>query len=323
MPKDRPIHEFVCHLRGIKCGQICELFRSAFTEWLDDKAPRLGAALAFYTALSLAPLLVVVLAIAGLFYGQKAVEGQLVWQMQDMIGVEGAKAIQALISAAHKPASGIIATILGLLTLFFGASSAFAELSDALNTIWHVPVNPRQSGVASLFELIKRRTVSFLMVLCVGFLLLVTLFMSAWITAAETFFGEFLPIPGPLLQLVNFLISFLVITALFALIFKVLPDVRLKWGDVAIGAALTALLFSIGKFLIGLYLGATTIASSYGAAGSFLIVLLWVYYSAQVFFFGAEFTKIYTQRFGSHFRARLELQPERQTNEDSLVIAGH
>lgn len=322
MPQERQVREFLRQLHGIRCGGCWNLFRSAITEWVDDKAPRLGAALAFYTALSLAPLLVVVLAIAGLAYGHKAVEGQLVWQMQDMIGVEGAKAIQALISAAHRPTSGIIATVVGLLTLFFGASSAFAELSDALNTIWRVPVNPRQSGVASLFEMIKRRTVSFLMVLGVGLLLLVTLCTAAWITAAETFFGDLLPMPGFLLQAVNFVISFLVITMLFALIFKVLPDVRLKWSDVAIGAAITALLFSVGKFLIGVYLGTTTIASSYGAAGSFLIVLLWVYYSAQVFFLGAEFTKIYTKRYGSHFRASLEIQPECTTNETNLVIAG-
>lgn len=323
MVQERPVHDFVLQLHGMGCRQCWDLLRSAFTEWVDDKAPRLGAALAFYTALSLAPLLVVVLAIAGLAYGQKAVEGQLVWQIQDMVGVEGAKAIQALISAAHRPSSGVIATILGLLTLFFGASSAFAELSDALNTIWRIPVNPRQSGVASLFDMVKRRTVSFLMVLGVGLLLLLTLFASAGITAVETFFGDVLPMPGPFLQIVNFLISFMVIAILFALIYKVLPDVRLKWSDVAIGAAITSLLFSVGKFLIGLYLGTTTIASSYGAAGSFLIVLLWVYYSAQVFFLGAEFTKIYTRRFGSHFRAKLQVQPEQNAGQRNLVIAGH
>jgi membrane protein len=246
------------------------------------------------------------------------VRGQLVWQIQGLLGTDGAKAIQALILAAHRPASGIIATVLGLITLFFGASSAFVELSDALNTIWHVPVSKRQSGVASLFDMIKRRAVSFVMVLGVGFLLLVSLFVAAWIAAAESFFRGVLPMPGPLLELVNFLIGFVVIAFLFAVVYKVLPDVRLKWSDVAIGAGITALLFSIGKFLIGLYLGKTSIASSYGAAGSFLIVLLWVYYSAQVFFLGAEFTKIYTLRFGSLFKARLELHPER--NEQVLIL---
>ncbi len=318
MRGDSPLKDLLCQLRALRCGECWDIANMAFTEWLNDKAPRLGAALAFYTALSLAPLLVVVLAVAGLAYGQQAVRGQLVWQIQDFVGKDGARAIQALISAAHRPASGIIATILGLITLFFGASSAFAELSDALNTIWHVPVARRQSGLASVFDMIKRRTVSFIMVLGVGFLLLVSLFVAAWIAATESFFRDLLPMPGLLLELINFLIGFLVIAFLFAVVYKVLPDVRLKWSDVAIGAAITALLFSIGKFLIGLYLGRSTIASSYGAAGSFLIVLLWVYYSAQVFFLGAEFTKIYTLRFGSLFKAKLELQPER--SEPSLIV---
>jgi membrane protein len=320
MSEERPAREILRHLHVIRCNQCWDLVRTAFSEWMDDKAPRLGAALAFYTALSLAPLLVVVLAIAGLAYGQKAVQGQLVWQIQDLVGIDGAKAIQALISAAHRPTSGIIARILGLSTLFFGASSAFVELSDALNTIWRVPMSARRSGIGSVFEIIKRRAVSFVMVLGVGFFLLTSLFVATWIAAAENFFRDVLPMPGAVLDIANFFISFLVITFLFAVIYKVLPDVRLEWSDVAIGAAITSLLFSIGKFLIGLYLGKTSIASSYGAAGSFLIVLLWVYYSAQVFFMGAEFTKIYTQRFGSQFRAKLELQPERV--EPDLVVAG-
>ena len=168
--------------------------------------------------------------------------------------------------------------------------------------------------------MIKRRTVSFVMVLGVGFFLLTSLFVATWIAATENFFRDLLPMPAAVLEATNFLISFLVITFLFAVIYKVLPDVRLEWSDVAFGAAITSLFFTIGKFLIGLYLGKTSIAPSYGAAGSFLIVLLWVYYSAQVFFLGAEFTKIYTQRFGSQFRARLELQPERV--ESDLVVAG-
>lgn len=327
MPDERQvkaiIHQLREQLHGITCNQCYELIRSSFTAWADDKAPRLGAALAFYTALSLAPLLVVVLAVAGIAYGQQAVQGRLVWQIRDLVGVEGAKAIQSVISAAHRPASGTIATTVGLLTLFFGASSAFVELSDALNTIWRVPVSARMSGLASLFGMIKMRTLAFAMVLGVGVLLLLLLFISTWIAAAEKFFSEVLPVPGPLLEMVNFIMSFVVITVLFAVIFKVLPGVRLKWSDVAIGAAITSLLFSLGKLLIGWYLGTTTIASSYGAAGSFLIVLLWVYYSAQVFFLGAEFTKIYTQQFGSHFRARLELQPEHRLYQTDLVISGH
>ncbi len=309
-----PVKDLLFQLRALQCGQCWEIVNTAFSEWINDKAPRLGAALAFYTALSLAPLLVVVLAVAGIAYGQQAVRGQLEWQIQDFVGQDGAKAIQALISAAHKPASGIIATVLGLITLFFGASSAFVELSDALNTIWHVPVTKRRSGIASIFDMIKRRAVSFLMVLGVGFMLVVSLFVAAWIAATERFFHDLIPMPGLIVELVNFATGFVVIAFLFAVVYKVLPDVRLKWSDVAIGAAITALLFSLGKFFIGLYLGKTSIATSYGAAGSFFMVLLWVYYSAQVFFLGAEFTKIYTLRFGSLFKAKLELQPERSAS---------
>ena len=322
MEKQPQVREIVRQLHTTPWRQIWKLFRLAFGAWLDDKAPRLGAALAFYTALSLAPLLIVVLAIAGLAYGQQAAEGRLVWQIQDLVGEQGAKAIQAVISAAHKRASGIIATMVGLVTLFFGASSAFVELTDALNTIWRVQGDPRQSGIASLFSMIKMRTLAFVMVLGAGFLLLMLVFVSTWIAAVEKFFRELLPMPPSVLDGVNFLLSFFVMTVIFAVIYKALPNVRLKWSDVAIGAAITSLLFSIGKYLIGLYLGTTTIASSYGAAGSFLIVLVWVYYSAQVFFLGAEFTKVYTQLYGSHFRARLELHPECQT-EPELLLTEH
>ena|SRR5579884_107532 len=318
--EERRIHEFVCELHAIHFKQWREVVQSAMSEWVDDKAPRLGAALAFYSALSLAPLLMVVLAVAGLAYGKQAAEGRLVWQIRDMVGGEGAKAIQAVISAAHKPASGIIATTVGLATLFFSASSAFVELTDALNTIWRVPVSARQSNIASLFAIIKNRGLAFVMVLGAGFLLLSLLIVSTWITAVETFFRDLLPMPAGALDAVNLLLSFLVMTFIFAMIYKVLPDVRLQWGDVAVGAAITSLLFTIGKYLIGLYLRTSTVASSYGAAGSFLVVLLWVYYSAQVFFLGAEFTKVYTRQYGSHFRAKLQLQAEHQAKQPELVI---
>jgi membrane protein len=321
-PPNGSIVDLLRQLRILKFRQCWNLIEESFSEWVNDKVPRLGAALAFYTALSVAPLLVVVLATAGLFYGRAAIQGEIVWQIQDLVGPEGAKVIQALISsAAHRPTSGIIATILGLVALLFGASSAFAELQDALNTIWQVPFESRQSKIAGLFGIVKRRVLSFVLVLSIGFLLLVSLFVGAWITAAETFVGSLLPLPGPVLHIINLLLSFVVITFLFAVVYKVLPDVRLKWSDVAIGASITSLLFSIGKLPIGLYLGKTTIESSYGAAGSFLILLLWVYYSAQVFFLGAEFTKIYTQRFGSQFRAKLELQPERLERQAIVDLA--
>ena len=311
MESGRPAKEMLRQVLALQWQHWAGLIREVFAEWMEDKAPRLGAALAFYTALSLAPLLVVVLAVAGMVYGQRAAEGQLVWQIQDTVGPEGAKAIQALISTAHKPASGAIATTLGLMALFFGASSAVVELIDDLNTIWNVPVDPRKSNVYAIFSMIKRRAFSFGIVLAIGFFLVVSLFVTTALEATENFFRSSLPMPGYALEIVNFLVSFLAATFLFAAVYKVLPNVRLKWSDVAIGAAVTSLLFTIGKFLIGLYLGRTTIASSYGAAGSFLMILVWVYYSAQVFFLGAEFTKIYTLRHGSRFRAKLELVPER------------
>lgn len=291
--------------------QIAGLVKNTFAAWSEDNVPRLGASLAYYSALSLAPLLLVVVAVAGLAFGKQAVQGEIVWQIKDMVGEQGAKVIQDLIQAAHKPSSGIVATIIGLLTLFFGASSVVMELSDALNTIWHVPKDPKQTGLTSMFRYMKQRFVSFAMVLGVGFLLLVSLIVNAALSAAGKFFNELLPVPEYVLHATNIIISFLVITFLFGLIYKVLPDVRLKWSDVAVGAAVTSLLFTLGKFLLGLYLGKSTIASAYGAAGSFIIVLVWVYYSAQIFFLGAEFTRIYSHQFGSRFTTQLQMTPEK------------
>lgn len=291
--------------------QVLGLIKNTFAAWNEDNVPRLGASLAYYTALSLAPLLLVVVAVAGLAFGKQAVQGELVWQIKDMVGEQGAKVIQDLIQAAHKQSSGIVATIIGLVTLFFGASSVVMELSDALNTIWHVPRNANQTGLTSMFRYMKQRFVSFAMVLGVGFLLLVSLLVNAALSAAGRFFDQLLPVPEYVLHAVNLTLSFLVITFLFALIYKVLPDVRLKWSDVAVGAAVTSLLFTLGKFLLGLYLGKSTIASAYGAAGSFIIVLVWVYYSAQIFFLGAEFTRIYSLQFGSRFTTQLEVTPEK------------
>jgi len=301
-------------LRIPRPGEFWTLVKESLSAWTQDNVPRLGAALAFYAALSIAPLLVVVLATVGFLYGKAAVQGEIVWQIQSLVGREGARFIQGLIaSAAHRPASGIIATIVGLVVLFVGASSAFAELQDALNTIWRAPAAKRRSGIASVFNLVKRRILYFVLVAGVGFLLLVSLLAGAGITAVETYFSRFLPMPAALLSLINFFISLVVITILFAVIYKVLPDVRLKWSDVWIGAAFTSLLFALGKIPIDWYLGTTTVASSYGAAGSFLILLLWVYYSAQVFFLGAEFTKFYTHHMGSHFQEKLLIGPQPQS----------
>lgn len=279
--------------------QLWRLVKSTISSWNDDKCSRLGASLAFYTALSLAPLIVVVLAVAGLAFGRDAVRGQLLWQIQDTVGYDGAKLIQQLIRTAYKPTSGIIATVLGLTTLFFGATSVVMELTDALNTIWRVPVDANESGIKSMIRMLRQRFVSFAMIVGIGFLLLVSLVISTWLAMMGAFFSHLLPMPEFALHLFNLLISFFVIAFLFALIYKVLPDVTLQWSDVAIGAAVTSVLFTLGKFALGLYLGKSTIDSTYGAAGSFVVVLVWVYYSAQIFFLGAEFTRVYTLQFGS------------------------
>ena len=263
---------------------------------------------------ALAPLLIVIVAVAALVYGQEAARGQLVWQIQDLVGPDGAKAIQGLIQGAYKPGTGVVASLLGVLTLAFGASSVVVELRDTLNTIWHVPLAPRNTGFASIFRLVKERFYSFALILGVGFLLLVSLVLNAWIAAMGSFFGSFLPTSETVLHAATFLFSFFVITFLFAAIYKLLPDVRLRWSDVAIGASVTSLLFTIGKQLIGLYLGKASFGSTYGAAGSLVIVLVWVYYSAQLFFLGAEFTKVYTRTFGSQFARKLQLIPPTPDN---------
>ena len=267
------------------------LLRNSFTEWLEDKAPRLGAALAYYTAFSLSPLLVIVIAIAGLVFGQEAAEGQIIAQMQGLVGHDGAQAIAGMVQNARKPSSGIIATVVGLATLLIGATGVFGELRDALNTIWEVQPRPGRG----LTGLIKDRFLSFTMVVGVGFLLLVSLSVSAGLAAMGRFLGSMLPGLVILSQIINFVVSFSVIGMLFALIYRYLPDLKIPWHDVWIGAALTAGLFEIGKFLIGFYLGNSSISSAYGAASSLAIILVWIYYSAQIFLLGAEFTHVYAK----------------------------
>ncbi|MDP9114239.1 MAG: YihY/virulence factor BrkB family protein [Acidobacteriota bacterium] len=287
--------------------EVTALLKETVVAWNDDNLPRLGAALAFYTLLSLAPLLIVVVAIAGIAYGKQAAQGQIFWQIRDLVGPDGARAIQGLLEGAYKPGTGALATGLGLLTLAFGASSVVGELREALNTIWRVPSESGGLGFASVVGLLKARIYSFAFVLGIGFLLLISLVLNAWLAVMGRFFGGLLPAPEWVLQAATSLISFLVITALFAAIYKLMPDVRLKWSDVMVGASFTGLLFTAGKYLIGLYLGKASFGSTYGAAGSLVIVLVWVYYSSQLFFLGAEFTKIYTEKFGSHLAEKLDL----------------
>jgi membrane protein len=293
------------------------LLRETVIGWNDDNLPRLGASLALYTLLSSAPLLIIVVAIAGIAYGKQAAQGQLFWQIRDLVGTVGARAIQGVLEGAYKPGTGAVATGLGLLTLAFGASSVVGELREALNTIWHVPAESSSLGFASVIALLKARVYSFAFVLGIGFLLLVSLVLNAWLAAMGKFFGGYLPAPEGVLQAATSLISFLVITALFAAIYKLMPDVRLRWSDVTVGAAFTALLFTVGKYLIGLYLGKASFGSTYGAAGSIVIVLVWVYYSSQLFFLGAEFTKVYTEKFGSRLTDKLELHAPKS---ESVIV---
>jgi len=285
-------------LRSFRWCDIQALLVQTVDKFYAENAPRLGASVAFYTMLSMAPLLVVAIAVAGFVFGEQAAKVQIFWQLQTLVGSDGALAIQRLVENASKPSVGIVPSILGLLTLFFGATTAVAELRAALNQIWDVPAPPA-TVLQSVLGLLRERFFSFAMVVGVGFLLLVSLLINAALAAANQLIGFLFPIPETMLQLSSSLVSFIVITALFAIIYKVLPDQKIEWRDVLLGAAVTSALFTLGKLAIGVYLGKTALASTYGAAGSLVIVLVWVYYSAQVFFLGAVFTNVFACNYGS------------------------
>jgi len=264
------------------------VFRQASSEWYDDNAPRLGASVAFYTLLSLAPVIVIAVALAAVVYGQEAAQGRLASEIQDMAGPEVARTIQDFIRGVYQPPTGVIATVLGLAALVFGASSIFVELHEALNTIWHVSPPPDQTNSATVIHLIRDRFYSFATVAGIGFLLLASLVLTAWIDAMK------IAVP----RAATFMILYLVTAVLFAALYKIVPDVRLEWSDVALGAMITAFLFVIGKQSMALYFAHATFGT-YSAAGSPIVVLLWVYCSAQLFFWGAEFSKVYQKTVGS------------------------
>jgi membrane protein len=276
------------------------LVQDTFSGWSQDNAPRLAASLAYYAVLSAAPLLVISVALADLFFGEKAVEGQLAWEIQSFVGGEAARAIQALIQGAHKPAVGAIATTLSIATLIVGASSAVVELHDALNLIWGVKPPSESTWRNDILGFLKDRFFSSLIVIGAGSLLLISLLLSVAIATVGKYFLPLLPSSEWLLHSATFVVSFVIVMLLFATVYKLIPDVHLKWSDVATGAAVTSLLFTIGKQLIALYLGRVAFESTYGAAWAVVLFLVWVYYSAQLFFLGAEFTKVYTRRYGSH-----------------------
>jgi len=271
------------------------LVKTAISAWLDDYAPSMGAALSYYTVFSLAPLLLIVVSVAGLVFGEDAVRGELFTQLQGLMGADAAKAIQDLLASVNKPGKGVAGTIVGVALLLFGATTVFGELQDALDRIWRAPA--REKG--GLWSLLRARLLSFGMILGLAFLLMVSLVLGAAISALGKWWGSAFGGWETLLQIVNLVVGFGLTTLVFAMIYKLMPRVQVRWHDVWLGALVTAALFSIGKFLIGLYIGKSGVASGFGAAGSLIVILLWVYYSAQIFLVGAEFTWVYAKTFGS------------------------
>lgn len=274
------------------------LVKTTGVHWLDDKAPRLAASLAFYTLLSLAPMLVVAVSIAGLIFGEDAARGQIAGQLNGLLGPTGADTVQSILAHAKTPSSGIIGAVVGIALAIFGASGVFGELQTSLDTIWHVESRPGR-GIKGF---LRDRVFSFTLVMGVAFLLLVSLVVSAALSAIGSYFAHTLPGGETVWYIVNLVISVGITALLFGLIFKVVPDVEIRWHDVWLGALVTAILFTGGKFLIGLYLGRSSVASPFGAAGSVVALVVWIYYSAQILFFGAELTRAHTEQRGIHVK---------------------
>lgn len=272
-----------------------KLLFESIKAWIDHRASSRGAALAFYTLFSMTPILILAIAIAGYFFGAQAAQGEIIGQIQGLVGPNGAQAVQALLAAARNPLSGLVATLVATVLLLIGATSVFAELKGSLDEMWGVTPSKHSAFII----LLKTRFLSFSLVLVLAFLLLISLVISAALAVLERYVGTFWSSSMMALSAVSQIISFSVIASLFAVIYKMLPDAPLSWRDVWIGAVFTAALFSLGKYAIGLYLGNSGVASGFGAAGSLIALLLWVYYSAQIFFFGAEFTRQYALWYGS------------------------
>jgi membrane protein len=280
----------------MKGNALWELLKDTFDHWIEDQPFQLAAALSYYTLFSLAPLLIIVIAVAGFVFGHEAAQNQIVETIQGMIGHESAQAIQSIIqNAASQRGSGIVSSALGIGALILGAGGVVGQLQMSLNKIWGVTLKPGQG----VWGFVRQRFVSFAMVLGIGFLLLVSLAVSALLAGITQSMAAIIGEVAFLAHGLDLIASFVVITVLFAMIYKFLPDVLIHWNDVWIGAALTSLLFTIGKFLIGIYLGTSGVTSPYGAAGSIITVILWVYYSSLIFFLGAEFTQVYASRYGS------------------------
>jgi membrane protein len=285
------------------------ILKETATDWNEDEAPRLAASLAYYTIMSLAPLVVIAMSVIGLIFDEDAARGHIASQLVGIVGEQAAKAIQGIVQNARTPSAGIVSSTIGIGVLLAGASGVFGELQSSLNTIWDVAPKPGRG----IWGLVKARFLSFTMVLGVAFMLLVSLLLSAALAATGYFLESVLPGGEATWQIVTSVISLGMVTLLFALIFKVIPDVRIEWRDVWVGAIGTALLFTMGKLLLGLYLGKSTVSSSYGAAGSLVVLVLWVNYSAQILFFGAEFTQVHARHRGRELRPTKDAVPlERQ-----------
>ena len=274
---------------------LTALLRQAGAAWFSDNAPRLGAALAFYTLFSLAPVLIVAVSVAGFVFGEKAAQGEIVRQFQGLMGMQGATAVEIIIQSTNRPALGVFATTLGLLAILVGASGAFNELQDALNTIWKVDSSAKGFWAATR----RQRLFSLGLVVATGFLLLTSLVVTACLSAAEKALNNFLPAPVILLQSMNLVLSFCTVALLFALIFKFIPDTNVPWSDVRMGAAVTSVLFTFGKVFIGYYLGHSALTSAYGASASLVVFLIWIYYSTLILLYGAELTHVYALSYGS------------------------
>ncbi|HEY5898799.1 MAG TPA: YihY/virulence factor BrkB family protein [Burkholderiales bacterium] len=268
------------------------LVARAFSAWTDDYAPSMGAALSYYALFSIAPLLLIVIGVAGFFFGEQAARGELFNELSSLVGADGARAVEGLVRNASKPQSGVLAMVIGTVLLIGGASTVFGELQNALDRIWRAPERNVTKG---WWKLIRARLLSFGMILAIAFLLMVSLVLSSLVSALGKWWG---------LHFVDLGLSFALTTLLFAMIYKIIPRVRIAWRDVWVGAAVTAALFALGKLLIGFYIGKTSVASVFGAAGSLVVLILWVYYSAQIFLLGAEFTRVYAEEHGSRAAVR-------------------
>jgi len=306
----------------LRLKQGWSLLKEAVQAWSNDYAPSMGAALSYYTLFSIAPLLLIVIAVAGWFFGDEAVRGELSAQLQWLMGEDGAKAIEGMVAAASEPKEGMIATVVGLFVLIIGATTVFGELQNALDRIWRAPV---QEKTGSVWRLLRARLLSIGMILCLAFLLMVSLVFDAVLQS----FGRMWGAGGweVFAQVLNTLVAFGLTTVVFAMIYKLMPRAKIEWHDVWVGAAVTAILFAVGKFLISLYIGRSAVASSFGAAGSLAVMMIWVYYSAQIFLLGAEFTWVYAHTHGSRKgQARpgeVEEKPVFEPEPPPAPIPGH